>query len=77
MREAEIAAAWLVPLPRLHGTIKLVDYDQAWPDLHAREEERIHAELGDRVLRLEHTGSTSVPGLAAKPRIDRTLTVTS
>jgi GrpB-like predicted nucleotidyltransferase (UPF0157 family) len=43
--------------------------------LFAREEGRIRAILGDRVLRLEHTGSTSVPGLAAKPVIDMTLVV--
>ena len=55
--------------------ITLVDYDAAWPGLFAREDQRIRGALGDKVLRLEHTGSTSVPGLAAKPIIDMTLIV--
>ncbi|HEX2755130.1 MAG TPA: GrpB family protein, partial [Candidatus Limnocylindrales bacterium] len=46
-----------------------------WPALFTREEARIRATLGARVSRLEHTGSTSVPGLAAKPIIDITMTV--
>jgi GrpB-like predicted nucleotidyltransferase (UPF0157 family) len=55
--------------------ITLAEYDPQWPSLFEREAERIRAVLGDRVLRLEHTGSTSVPGLAAKPIIDITLIV--
>ena len=57
------------------GRILLVDYDPRWPELFHREAERIRDALGDRVLQLEHTGSTSVPGLPAKPTIDITLTV--
>jgi GrpB-like predicted nucleotidyltransferase (UPF0157 family) len=55
--------------------IRLVDYDPAWPGLFEREAVRIRGVLGDRVLELEHTGSTSVPGLAAKPCIDMTLVI--
>ena len=40
-----------------------------------KSEEEIRALLGDRVLQLEHIGSTSVPGLAAKPIIDMLLVV--
>jgi GrpB-like predicted nucleotidyltransferase (UPF0157 family) len=43
--------------------------------LFVREAERIRAVLGERVVRLEHVGSTSVPGLAAKPIIDIVLVV--
>ena len=57
------------------ATIHLVDYDPAWPGLFEREAARIRGVLGDRVLELEHTGSTSVPGLAAKPCIDMTLVI--
>ena len=57
------------------GQIELVDYDPAWPGLFEREAERIRAALGEHVVLLEHTGSTSVPGLAAKPIIDMTLAV--
>ena len=55
--------------------IHLADYDPAWPALFEREARRIRAALGGTVVRLEHTGSTSVPGLAAKPIIDITLIV--
>lgn len=55
---------------RVDGQIELSDPDPAWPDLFLREAERIRSVLGDRVLVLEHVGSTSVPGLIAKPRID-------
>jgi GrpB-like predicted nucleotidyltransferase (UPF0157 family) len=55
--------------------ILLVDYDPAWPGLFELENARIRAALGERVVQLEHTGSTSVPGLAAKPCIDMTLVV--
>ncbi len=53
----------------------LVDYDAAWPALFEREAERVRAVLGDRVLRIEHAGSTSVPGLCAKPIVDIVLVV--
>lgn len=75
MTEAEIHAAWVVEPPRLDGRVRLDDYDPAWPRLFAREDERICRALGDTALRLEHTGSTSVPGLAAKPIIDMLLVV--
>ena len=55
--------------------IQIVDYDPEWADLFAREADRIRAVLGSRALRIEHTGSTSVPGLAAKPIIDMLLVV--
>ncbi|HEY4021060.1 MAG TPA: GrpB family protein [Pseudonocardiaceae bacterium] len=55
--------------------IVLVDYDPNWPVLYEREQRRIHAILGDRVVRVDHVGSTSVPGLAAKPVIDILLVV--
>jgi GrpB-like predicted nucleotidyltransferase (UPF0157 family) len=51
-------------------SIAIVDYDSGWPKLFAREAERIRVALGSRALRVEHVGSTAVPGLAAKPVID-------
>jgi GrpB-like predicted nucleotidyltransferase (UPF0157 family) len=59
----------------LTGRIEICAYDPAWPGAFAREAERIRAVLGDRVVRLEHVGSTSVPGLSAKPVIDIVLEV--
>jgi GrpB-like predicted nucleotidyltransferase (UPF0157 family) len=59
----------------LTGPIELRDYDPAWPAAYEREAERIRGALKDRVVRLEHAGSTSVPGLAAKPIVDIVLEV--
>jgi GrpB-like predicted nucleotidyltransferase (UPF0157 family) len=73
--EAEIQAWSVDPVKPLNRPITFVEYDPAWPGLFEREATRIRSILGDRVLRLEHTGSTSVPGLAAKPVIDITMTV--
>jgi GrpB-like predicted nucleotidyltransferase (UPF0157 family) len=73
--EAEIAAYTVGELQVHEDTIHLAEYDPAWPALFEREAERIRRALGDRVVRLEHVGSTSVPGLAAKPRLDLLLVV--
>lgn len=74
-RRNVIDQAWVEPPPKLSGPIQLAAYDPAWPTLFAREEARIRSILGDRVVRLEHTGSTSVSGLSAKPIIDITMLV--
>ncbi len=73
--EEEIQAYTVGELKRHDAPVTIVEYDPQWPVLFAREEARIRAALGDKVVRLEHTGSTSVPGLAAKPIIDMTLVV--
>lgn len=52
------------------GAIVIHEYDSRWPLLFAEERERILDALGSVVLVIEHVGSTSVPGLAAKPIID-------
>jgi len=57
------------------GPVVLVDYDPEWPALYEREETRIRGALGETALQVEHAGSTSVPGLAAKPIIDIVLVV--
>ena len=58
-----------------NAPIQLVEYRAEWPVLFVREASRVRATLGARVLMLEHVGSTSVPGLAAKPIIDMILAV--
>lgn len=73
--EEEIRAYTIGELKRHDAPVTLVDYDPQWPRLYEREERRIRAALGDKVIRIEHTGSTSVPGLAAKPIIDIVLVV--
>jgi GrpB-like predicted nucleotidyltransferase (UPF0157 family) len=75
MTEEQIRASIIGEIQPLTAPITFVDYDTAWPTLFAREERRIRSVLGDRVLRLQHTGSTSVPLLAAKPVIDITMLV--
>jgi GrpB-like predicted nucleotidyltransferase (UPF0157 family) len=50
--------------------IEIHDYDPQWPRLYRREEDRLRLVLGERAVRIEHVGSTSVPELPAKPIID-------
>jgi len=59
----------------LSGPILLVDSDSTWRHQYQEEAQRILTALGDRALRIEHVGSTSVPGLLAKPIIDLALVV--
>jgi len=73
--EEELQTMWIDGAPRHDAPITLAEYDSRWPALYAREEARIRSVLGDRVVEIHHTGSTSVPGLAAKPVIDITLVV--
>jgi GrpB-like predicted nucleotidyltransferase (UPF0157 family) len=55
--------------------IIVVDYDAAWPTRFRTERERIVAALGSHAVAVDHIGSTSVPGLPAKPIIDICLAV--
>lgn len=75
MTADEIHAVTLGEPTRPSGPIELAEYDASWPGLFAREARRIRSALGERALQLEHVGSTAVPGLAAKPRIDVLLVV--
>ena len=50
-------------------------YDPRWPEEFEAESRRIHASLGPLALRIDHVGSTSVPGLAGKPVIDIQISV--
>jgi GrpB-like predicted nucleotidyltransferase (UPF0157 family) len=52
------------------GVVRLVEYDARWPALFAAEQQRIRDQLGTLVLRLEHVGGTSIPGMCAKPVLD-------
>jgi GrpB-like predicted nucleotidyltransferase (UPF0157 family) len=55
--------------------VELRDYDPSWPERYAEHAARLREALGQRAVRIEHVGSTSVPGLAAKPIIDIVLEV--
>jgi len=52
------------------GVVLVVDYDPRWPDLARSEIARIDAACAGLELRVEHVGSTAVPGLCAKPVLD-------
>jgi len=52
------------------GTVKLLPYDKAWPKLFEAERAKLFKALDGIIFEIEHIGSTSVPGLAAKPLID-------
>ena len=55
--------------------IRIVDYDSLWPQRFGLERDRITKALGEAAIRVDHIGSTAVPGLAAKPIIDIDLSV--
>lgn len=74
-REEELQAFTVGELQPIAGPIVLAAYDPEWPVLFEREAARIRTILGERALRIEHVGSTSVSGLAAKPVIDIVLVV--
>lgn len=73
--EEDLQAITLERVIPHNAPITLAEYDPQWPALFDREAARIQAVLGDAAVRVEHVGSTSVPGLAAKPIIDILLAV--
>jgi GrpB-like predicted nucleotidyltransferase (UPF0157 family) len=60
---------------RFDPAIRIVDHDPEWPRLAQDELGRVADALGATAVRLEHVGSTSVPGLGAKPIIDMQVSV--
>lgn len=74
-RDEELRASTVGMLEPHNAPITLVAYDPDWPRLFGREAERLRSVLGDVALRIEHVGSTSVPGLTAKPIVDVLLVV--
>src|SRR4051812_6753759 len=55
--------------------IEIVPHDPAWPQRFARLGVELRGALGDVALRIDHIGSTAVPGLAAKPVLDIQISV--
>jgi GrpB-like predicted nucleotidyltransferase (UPF0157 family) len=56
--------------PKRWSSVLIENYDPAWAERFRAEEALIRDALGDAVIEVAHVGSTSVPGLAAKPIID-------
>jgi GrpB-like predicted nucleotidyltransferase (UPF0157 family) len=61
--------------PPESGPVTLVEYDPTWPSRFEEHRRRIATALGPAARAVEHIGSTSVPGLAAKPIVDVLVTV--
>jgi GrpB-like predicted nucleotidyltransferase (UPF0157 family) len=74
--DEEMAALRVSGVATPHNdTVYLASYHPAWPEHYAEEARFIRAAIGDRAIVLEHVGSTSIPGLSAKPIIDIVLAV--
>ena len=59
------------------GTIRVVSADPGWASAYTEEHVRLHTAIGHLVSDIQHVGSTSVPGLDAKPIIDIAIAVAS
>jgi len=75
LTEEQIHARTIGELKPWSGAILIVEYDPRWPNLFRREADRIRGALTSGAKFVEHVGSTSVPGLPAKPIIDILLAV--
>ncbi|MER7344237.1 GrpB family protein [Streptomyces aurantiacus] len=75
MTTEEIAAANLGTAPKLNDQVVLREHDPRWSEVFETEAARVRESLGALDHRVEHVGSTSVPGLPAKPVIDMLLIV--
>jgi GrpB-like predicted nucleotidyltransferase (UPF0157 family) len=73
--DADLDRTRVGPVTPHNAPINLAEYDPGWPALFTREASRIRTILGVGAVLVEHVGSTSVPGLAAKPIIDIVLAV--
>jgi GrpB-like predicted nucleotidyltransferase (UPF0157 family) len=60
---------------RFDPAVRIVEYDPAWPVMAAAEIARVGEALGGVATRIDHVGSTAVPGLAAKPIVDLQVSV--
>jgi GrpB-like predicted nucleotidyltransferase (UPF0157 family) len=75
MSEEQILAVTVGERCPMNSTIYMAPYDPAWPSHFTQLKQRIQEALKEDVLLLEHVGSTSVPGLPAKPIIDIVMAV--
>lgn len=74
--DEEMAAIRVSGIATLHNApVTLIAYDPSWPRQYAAEAAKIRAALGEAARVLEHVGSTSIPGMSAKPVLDILLAV--
>ena len=57
------------------GTLELVPHDPAWAEAFLEEKARIEIALADRIVAVEHIGSTAIPGIRAKPIVDMAISL--
>jgi GrpB-like predicted nucleotidyltransferase (UPF0157 family) len=67
----------VVPFPDEPANVTVMDYQPQWPDEFNQIADRLSDVLGETAIRIDHVGSTSVPGLAAKDCVDVQVQVTS
>ncbi|MEK7187363.1 MAG: GrpB family protein [Patescibacteria group bacterium] len=60
-----------------HQPLSYYAYDPAWNDWYEKEKKQIEEKLGDVIFRIEHIGSTAVPGLSGKPIVDILIVIKS
>jgi GrpB-like predicted nucleotidyltransferase (UPF0157 family) len=65
----------IISVRKVPHTVEIVEPDPTWPEVFEVQKQRITAALGAIAVNIQHVGSTSVPGLPAKPVIDIDLTV--
>jgi nicotinate (nicotinamide) nucleotide adenylyltransferase len=75
LMEQRLSTVTLGEVTQLNGNIVLAPYDPEWRSQFTKLAELIRAALGSAGVLIEHAGSTSVPGLSAKPIIDIILAV--
>lgn len=59
------------------GTVRLEEYNPEWADLFEQEKKLLLETFGDRIIAVEHIGSTAIPGIPAKPIIDINVAIPS
>ena len=59
------------------GTVELKDHDSAWTNLYEQEKQLLLDTFGNRIVAVEHIGSTAISGIPAKPIIDMNVAVES
>ena len=72
-----LANAIVATKPKFATEVWVSEYDPEWPRLFSKIERELREQVGALALAIEHVGSTSVPGLAAKPIIDIELVIAS
>lgn len=59
------------------GTVRLEEYNPEWADMFEQEKKLLRETFGDRIIAIEHIGSTAIPAIPAKPIIDINVAITS